>query len=814
MSEKPSLSRTETVSSRTFPTVSRSITKTAQSRLQVRRYTGLGHIFVGVWAVTAAIATATQTNLAQLLERQTQTLFFELRGPVAPPSNIVILGMDEDSIVQGSQIYPTDRQKYAYLQPLSTSPPQRSAYTVVIDRLMAAGAKAIALDVVLDAPGDDRAQDEQLQTVLNKYAEHVVLAAMYDDKDNQTYRAGDLTQLLPPNEIFRSDNIKVGFINYPKEPDGRIHRLGSQFPKLIAQSYPPDLAAEFLRLSQQTPAFAETALQAARLEYPSPSGQTIFFYGPQGTFPQIPFWHVLEPTNWAMHQKQGTFKDKIVLIGPTAELYRDFHAAPFSDSFLYRASKLTGVEIHANAIATLLEGKAIREVIPNLPLQGVMVLALVAAAGYVQSKGKRSLHRVLFAAGLALAWGGITYIVFAYGRNSLPAAVPMVAIALSGVSYLVTGSVSEYLRKFQLRQTLQHYAGSPIVQEIISQQDEFQDLLKERELAILHKQLAGRYKIAKLLGAGGFGETYIAEDTQRPGNPLCVVKQLRPASNNPKLLQLARRLFLREAETLEKLGEHKQIPQLLAYFEEEEEFYLVQEYVEGHSLSSELSLGRQLPEARVIVMLQELLQILEFVHSRGVIHRDIKPSNVIRRRLDGRLVLIDFGAVKEIQQLAEESATEGEHSSFTVGIGTQGYMPSEQCAGVPRLNSDIYAVGMTGIQALTGVPPSQLKQDPETGEILWRHRARVSHTLADVLSRMVCYDYRKRYQSATEVLHAVRHLTIFAFSPPSVLDPVTRPILPVEAENAIAASTQPWPDTFASEPLLPPTEDPLEQPTE
>lgn len=131
-----------------------------------------------------------------------------------------------------------------------------------------------------------------------------------------------------------------------------------------------------------------------------------------------------------------------------------------------------------------------------------------------------------------------------------------------------------------------------------------------------------------------------------------------------------------------------------------------------------------------------------------MIHRDIKPANVIRRKQDGKMVLIDFGAVKEIQTVVH---TQG-NTHLTVGIGTQGYIPLEQRAGKPRFNSDIYAVGMTAIQALTGIPPEKLPEDTKTEEVRWREQANVSNRLANILDRMVKSHYRDRYQSAAEIL--------------------------------------------------------------
>lgn len=277
---------------------------------------------------------------------------------------------------------------------------------------------------------------------------------------------------------------------------------------------------------------------------------------------------------------------------------------------------------------------------------------------------------------------------------------------------------------------------------------------------MIGKLLDGRYQVTEALGSGGFSQTYLAQDTRRPGNPICVVKQLKPLTCETKFLETARRLFRSEAETLEQLGDHDQIPRLLAYFEEEKEFYLVQEYIAGHTLSQELIYRQKWEESKVIKLLEEVLEILEFVHSQGVIHRDIKPENVIRRESDSKLVLVDFGAVKQVRtQLA---LGEGQ-SSNTVSIGTPGYMSSEQALGQPRPNSDVYGLGMIAIQALTGILPTQLQEDPKTGEILWEQLASAKRGLAYLLTRMIRYHFKDRYQSATEVLEALRRLQ----TPPS-----------------------------------------------
>ncbi|MCX7596211.1 MAG: protein kinase [Fischerella sp.] len=267
--------------------------------------------------------------------------------------------------------------------------------------------------------------------------------------------------------------------------------------------------------------------------------------------------------------------------------------------------------------------------------------------------------------------------------------------------------------------------------------------------------LAGHYKVLEVLGEGGFGQTYIVEDIHLPTKPKCVLKHLKTNSTDSESFETARRLFQKEAETLQQLGNHDQIPRLLAYFEENQQFYLVQEFIEGHSLSRELPLGQKWTESQTIEMLVEVLSILEFVHSQGVIHRDIKPDNLIRRACDNKLVLIDFGAIK---QLRSQTAIGSGRQNITVIVGTRGYMPSEQIRRLPRPSSDIYALGMIGIQALTGVYPHALQDDPDTGEVLWQDLTSVSPELADVLTKMTRYHFKDRYQTATEALQVLREL--------------------------------------------------------
>jgi serine/threonine-protein kinase len=266
--------------------------------------------------------------------------------------------------------------------------------------------------------------------------------------------------------------------------------------------------------------------------------------------------------------------------------------------------------------------------------------------------------------------------------------------------------------------------------------------------------LRDRYRVVHSLGQGGFGATFLSKDESLPGSPYCVIKQLRPAASSPNVLQMARDLFKREAKTLGKIGNHPQVPRLLDYFEANQEFYLVQEYISGATLQQEVKQNGPFSEAGVKQFLSEVLPMLQYIHSNQVIHRDIKPANLIRRAQDKKLVLIDFGAVKD--QVNPIRAGASEQTALTsYAIGTPGYAPPEQMAMRPVYASDIYALGVTCIYLLTGKSPKDLDYDPATGEMMWREQIHISDHFAGVLKKMLEVSVRHRYQNAGEVLRAL-----------------------------------------------------------
>jgi adenylate cyclase len=425
---------------------------------------------VGIWAILGAIATSIDLGAAQSMERQAQVFFFRLNfllsGGVAHPDDIIILEIDQGSLAQGEN-YRKNPSRYPELESIQAWPWQRTAYAKVIKKLMTAGARSVSLDIVLADPSIYGMEDDwRLRRVLQDHSGRIVLASDYELFGNS--KAGEQEQLVLPNPIFAVNLNRYGLIVFLPDADQVVYQLPENFIEQVVRSQ---------GLGEKISSFALATLRAAQWPQPDSVTGNIFFYGPPTTFDRVPFWEVLDPTNWKLHRKNKTFKDKIVLIGPTADYFQDSVATPFSKT-------MPGIELHANAIATLMQDRAIVEAIPNPQLRGLLILLSVAVVGPGLIRlNKRFAIQLLFTVSIITAVGGISYLSFTRAGVILPTAVPLVVIALSSASCLATGAVSTQLEQYRLRQTLERYVAAPIVREILTHHSkDFRSLLKGRRV--------------------------------------------------------------------------------------------------------------------------------------------------------------------------------------------------------------------------------------------------------------------------------------------------------------------------------------------
>jgi serine/threonine protein kinase len=259
--------------------------------------------------------------------------------------------------------------------------------------------------------------------------------------------------------------------------------------------------------------------------------------------------------------------------------------------------------------------------------------------------------------------------------------------------------------------------------------------------------LQERYQAIQLIGQGGFGRTFKAIDYSKPSRPYCVIKQFFPSAQGTDTIEKASELFEKEAIQLEKLGKHPQIPELFAYLNHDDNRqYLVQEYIEGQNLEQELKSQGVFNEAKIKALLTDILPVLDFIHSQGVVHRDIKPENIIRRNSDKKAVLVDFGASRVVTHL--------NRSVTGTVIGSAEYVAPEQANGKANNPSDLYSLGVTCIYLLTQISPFDLF-DTSEHEWVWRQflvNNNVRDDLGRILDKMIEFGTRKRYQSAREIL--------------------------------------------------------------
>ncbi len=687
-----------------------------------------------------------------------------------PDSRLLVVGITEQDIA-----------KYKYPLP-------DSILDKALQRLIDQQAFIVGFDLVRDG-----AQGKLLKTL--QTADQVVAICNHGGKKTAVFNS---PRGVPPE--------KVGFVDIPIDPDGITRRASLLIGGVDPQSGCPadkslalQLAETYLANQHKViPGFDEKtkSYQLGKLAIPmipanaggyskaDINGYPILlkYRHPQTVAKIVSLADVLENKVAA-----SDIKDRVVLIGSIAGSLKDEFRTPYSAG---RAEDnvMPGVVVHAQITSQLislaLDNRSLMRFWPewseHLWLLGCTLTGSYLA-WYIGHPGK-----------LAAAISGVSAtIVGGCGMlfiNSVwfPVATPLLGLWGSALVTAAWRSHQTSQKQQQmlmltrnqeqtinaLKQLLIEKPATPTPETtpIITNTNSVTTKNNDNTTTIpfnlpVDRLLDDRYQILDTLGRGGFAVTYLAEDTKRPSQPRCAIKHLVPARRDPAFVNMARRLFNTEAKILDKLGSHPQIPQLLAYFEQNQEFYLVQELIPGQSLDEELlQIKEPWPEKKVVELLQQLLPVLEYIHSQHVIHRDVKPSNIIRSAADQKLVLIDFGAVKEINPQTSITTMQSSSSSTyasgeqTIAIGTRGFTPPEQYAGRPNFSSDIYALGMIAIGAASRTNPRDLTANEKTGDLKWQHLASISSELIVIIDRMVACQYLDRYQSAKLVLQDLQPL--------------------------------------------------------
>lgn len=554
----------------------------------------------------------------------------------------------------------------------------------------------------------------------------------------------------------------VGFADIPLDGDGVVRRnlfyvepqgsicnspysLGLQMALsyLIARGVEPKMTEDgLLQLGEAT--FQPIDSRMGAYHNIDSSGYQIMIDYARGENPT--------PTVTLSDVLQGKFNpqlvtDRIVLIGVSAASLKDTFYTPFSrqggDIVL-----MPGVTLHSymasQILSSALDGKPLiwswqewQEII--------WIYAWGLAGGASILLLSRPLLMILTQLGamtVIVATGVLIFLIGAW----IPIVPPLVAFLGGAIALVVYHAYQAKQEQLTIQQQVADQEKAiAMLQMLLAQRSP----LPHTSVISYepNSTIVNRYQIVKALGKGSFGSTYLARDLLRPGKPYCVVKRLTPSSQEAKFLKIVQRLFRTEAKILERVGTHEKIPQLLAYIEENNEFFLVQEYIEGKTILKELKEKGKYSEKEVLILIEEIISILVFIQEYKLIHRDIKPDNIIRRNSDNSIVLIDFGAVKQISRQNDQK---------TVIIGNEGYAAPEQLAGQPSLSSDIYATGMVAIHCLTGTIPHKLAKDETTGDVIWNSQDYVSKPTASIIKKMTHYHFGDRYQNAQEVMRDLK----------------------------------------------------------
>ncbi len=438
-------------------------------------------ILCGGWAV---LLTAMEFSLAYssvivqpmvLQELWTVNGRFRVRGPTPPPPQIILVLIDEDSM--GALFDEEEKAAEPELALLDKWPFHRSAYALVLDRLFSAGAKVVGMDLFFPSKGEG---DDSLKEAIRKYRDRIVIGSNFDDEGKRLQRPSDV---IP--EGVPTDSV-AGYVNYWPDIDDFDRRARYQAYEWMIAGIDRDPNMPLL--------LSFDAMVAKKYDHvtPLPGPEEypyVNFFGPPGTFPSVDFYQILHDRSWERNLKSGEiFRDKIVLIGPSGNVFHDYAQTPFAETTV---NQMPGVEVHANAIATLLTGTDLRDAPRGIGAAAILFMAL--ATGFIlQAK----LHPLLKVALLALLAGGYffaAYEVFLRMRVVMIIASPMLVVVGAGVTGITLQLIAEQLEKRRVRQTLEKYVSKPVADEILKHGNEFEQSLggERKRVTILFSDVRG-----------------------------------------------------------------------------------------------------------------------------------------------------------------------------------------------------------------------------------------------------------------------------------------------------------------------------------
>jgi adenylate cyclase len=463
----------------------------------LKRQAILGWGGVGLWSLLWGAIAAWQPTWEQRLQGETLARMFELRGRRPVPQDIVLVALDDNTFSQ-IDFYQQDANPPAFTKLLGSFPWPRQAYAVALDRLFQAGAEGVGIDIVFaDPSGHGRSDDQAFQSALQRYHGRLVLGSEYLEE----FKPQLTVDLVEPHPYLQTQPpTPRGYTNALPAADGRILNLPSSYRQTFIEP---------LRL-KTLPSLAEAVQNLSTHPAPDPpTAAQIDYLGPPGSFKTVSFWDLIDPQAYQRLLQQGTFKNRWVLIGPTAASFQDLHRTPFADR-----GDMPGVEIHANALATLRSGRWIQPWPTEGWQRGLLVAALAGGVGALCLSRQRPLPTLLIGLGAATGWLGLSFGSFALLQRELPTVLPISALVANGSLGALAAALRIQRERERLRRSFNRYVSPAVVQEILKQPEDYESLLK------------GQTRQATILFSDIRGFTPLTRQASESGNPEALVTQL------------------------------------------------------------------------------------------------------------------------------------------------------------------------------------------------------------------------------------------------------------------------------------------------